>query len=315
VERSEGDRWVKINSSVGGINQDITDEIVAGKDYQVSATTQLSELGTNGYIGVRFATETGELVDLQYVRVTSDTLELQELEFTAPEKFARAEIFGFKNEGSAAFFVDDFSLSEIGNGQIAEESNEIAAEENTSAEVAEIEDSGVEIFEPENSTDIEENFAPSAVATEEVSETDSATDTIVVNNSSFSDELSGWNSGGENISVVERSEGDRWVEINSAEGGISQDVTEQIVAGEDYYLSATAQLSELGTNGYIGVRFTTETNELIDLPYTRVTGNTLEVSELQFTAPEEFAQAEIFGYKNDGSAAFYVDDFALTQSV
>ena len=261
----------------------------------------------------------------------SDTsLNVQQLDFTAPEDFARADIFAFKNNGSATFFVDDFSLAEVGSEEtIAVEDNEVVEAEDSDVSVTdtentenvEVEDNNVtevednEVVVEEGSDVPEDNSDSTAVKADAEAETEPfASTTITVDNSSFTDELTGWNSAGENISVVERSHGDRWVEIGSAIGGIEQDVSDQMVAGEDYQISATTQLGESGTNGYVGVGFITESNKLIDLQYIRVTGNTsLDFQQLDFTAPEGFAKAKLFAFKNQGSAAFYVDDLALSE--
>lgn len=55
--------------------------------------------------------EANELQEFQNIDVTSDTPQNLELGFTAPENFASAEIFAYKEDGSA-LFVDDFSLTE-----------------------------------------------------------------------------------------------------------------------------------------------------------------------------------------------------------
>ena len=335
VERSEGDRWVKIESATGGVYQDITEQIVPGKDYQISATTQLSESGTNGYIGIRFATETNELIDFQYVRITDSVLEEQRLDFTAPEEFARADVFAFKNNGSAAFFVDDLSLVETGNEEMAAaedseateveddagiDNNEVASDDSDvpdgDAEITE-EDSEVAEVEDSDTVDMDNNEAVAEKGIDTDVETDTeSSSTISVDNSSFTDELTGWNTAGENISVVERSGSDRWVEFDSAVGAIYQEVGDQLVAGENYQVSATAQLSESRTNGYIGIAFTTENNRLIDLQYAQVKGNASpDFQQLDFTAPGEFARAKLFALKNNASGALYVDDLTLNHQV
>ena len=97
---------------MGGINQNVTNSIVPGEDYQVNATARVGDPNTIGYVGMRFATETDELIDLQFAEVSSSNPTEQQVNFTAPENFAQAELFAFKNVGSGAFFVDDFEITQ-----------------------------------------------------------------------------------------------------------------------------------------------------------------------------------------------------------
>ena len=138
-------------------------------------------------------------------------------------------------------------------------------------------------------------------------------ETLPTQNSDFSDSLSGWNSTGGNISVVERALGDRWARIDAAIGGISQDVSGLIEPGSDYQVSATTQLADFQTRGYVGVRFTTAADELIDLKYASVGSDTITEDRLDFTAPDNFAKAELFAFKNNGAGSLFVDDLSLSQ--
>ena len=135
---------------------------------------------------------------------------------------------------------------------------------------------------------------------------------IPIQNSSFSDGLTGWNSTGGDISTVERSAGDRWVKIASPIGGISQDITDRIEGGEDYEIAATTDFSESGTRGYIGARFTNSSGKLLALKYTPVNGGAVQEA-VSCTAPKGFDRVEAFAFKNDGSSTFFVDDFSLTE--
>lgn len=278
VERSEGDRWTSINSGEGGIGQNITEQLIPGADYQITATTQ-SELDAEGYVGVRFATEDNEAIDIPEQQVATNTTQDLQFGFTAPEEFGRAEIFAWKSDDSGTLFVDDFSLT-----QTKENSQAIAENSN--------EEPSVELNEPN------EPIASS----------------VEVANSSFEDSLSGWSIWNDGVSVEERLEGDRWASISSAESGIGQRITEQIIPGANYQITADAQLAELGTDGYVGVRFSSENNEIIDLQYQQVTGDTAQKVQLDFTAPEEFGRAEVFAWRGDGEGTLLVDDFSLTQT-
>lgn len=141
------------------------------------------------------------------------------------------------------------------------------------------------------------------------------TGSVELVNPNFKDGLSGWVVWSEDISIVERSNGNSWVKIDSSPtGGIAQDITDKITPGEDYQISATAQLEELGTYAAIGINYKNEANELQEFQNIDVKSDTPQNIELGFTAPENFASAEIFAYKQEGSALF-VDDFLLTEQV
>ena len=69
-------------------------------------------MGTYAAIGINYKNEAGELQQFQTVDITSDTPQNFELELMVPEDFASAEIFAYKEEGSAVF-VDDFVLTPV----------------------------------------------------------------------------------------------------------------------------------------------------------------------------------------------------------
>ena len=141
------------------------------------------------------------------------------------------------------------------------------------------------------------------------------TGSVELVNPDFKDRLSGWVVWSEDVSITERSNGNPWVKIDSSPtGGIAQDITDKITPGANYQISAMAQLEELGTYAAIGINYKNEANELQEFQNISITSNTPQTFELGFTAPENFASAEIFAYKQEGSALF-VDDFSLTEQV
>ena len=248
VQRSGDNSWVRLapNARVG-IVQDITGKITPGENYQISATAQVEDLGTYAAIGINYENEAGELQQFQTVDITSDTPQNFELELTVPEDFASAEIFAYKQEGSAVF-VDDFVLTPV-----------------------------IELINP-----------------------------------SFQDGLTGWNGNVGRASVVERSGDNSWVRLDSSlTGGIVQDITGKIIPGENYQISATAQVEDLGTYAAIGINYENEAGELQQFQNIDITSDTPQNFELGFTVPQDFATADIFIYKEEGSAVF-VDDFVLT---
>ena len=149
------------------------------------------------------------------------------------------------------------------------------------------------------------------VAAEPIEVVEPVEDINPVQNSSFTDNLTGWNPVGGSISTVERSPGDSWVKIDAPIGGISQDVSGLIEPGSNYQVDATTQLPGSGNRGYIGVRFSSEANELVSLKYTPVSGSTATEQQLEFTAPDNFARADLFAFKNNGSGSLFVDDFSI----
>jgi|GEM_PF-6086438 len=160
---------------------------------------------------------------------------------------------------------------------------------------------------------IDNNVAPENPATETTPLIEPTKISIPIQNSSFTDSLTGWNPTGGNVSVVERSPGDRWAKIDSNIGDVSQDISGSIVPGSNYQVSATTQIADSQARGYIGVRFISSTEELSSLQYASVSGNGTQETQASFTAPEEFARAEIFAFKNNGSGALFVDDFSLIE--
>ena len=138
------------------------------------------------------------------------------------------------------------------------------------------------------------------------------TGNIELTNPGFQDGLDGWNGRSDNISVVERFNGNSWVRLApSFTGGIAQDITGKITPGESYRISATAQVEDLGTYAAIGINYKNEANELQQVQNIDIVSDTPQTWELGFTVPDNFATAEIFAYKQEGSALF-VDDFSLT---
>ena len=275
------DRWIKLDAGEGGIGQDIAEQIVAGEDYQLKAEGQLSDLDTEAYVGVRFSTEANEPIDIPYTQITEDTVQEFQFDFSAPEEFAGAEVFVWKGNGSGAVMVDDFAVSSI-----------------------------------------KENSNPAIANNNEPTPSEAISGSVNIVNSDFQDNLSGWTAWSDNISVENPAEGDepkaplrdRQVKVGAGEGGIGQNITEQIVPGENYQLDAEGQLSDLNTEGYVGVRFSTEANEPIDIPSVQVTGNTTQDLQLDFTAPIQFASAEVFVWKGDGSGAVLVDDLNISST-
>jgi hypothetical protein len=108
--RENGDPWAKIDALGGGFGQDVTDDIVAGQNYVVSGTAKISQSGDQSYLGVLFKNAAGENIDFKELAITSETEEFLKLSFTAPEKFASAQVFAWKAPGTSDIFVDNFSL-------------------------------------------------------------------------------------------------------------------------------------------------------------------------------------------------------------
>ncbi|WP_310490069.1 hypothetical protein [Chamaesiphon sp. VAR_69_metabat_338] len=110
VNRSGGSNWVKIAASGGGLDQDVTGDIVTGQSYIVGGTAQLSQTNDVGLFGVLFKDASGKITDIESINVTDSTSQYFQLGFTAPTNFAEAKIFAYKDAGTADLFIDDFSL-------------------------------------------------------------------------------------------------------------------------------------------------------------------------------------------------------------
>lgn len=144
---------------------------------------------------------------------------------------------------------------------------------------------------------------------------DSLTGTIDLINSDFSDGLTGWVTWSNDTTTVERLQGDDWVKISPmGAGGIAQDISNKIEPGKEYRLSALAQLEALETYAAIGINYKDEQNQLQEFQNVPITSDTPQEFQLEFIPPENFASAEVFAYKQEGSALF-VDDFSIVEQL
>jgi hypothetical protein len=132
-----------------------------------------------------------------------------------------------------------------------------------------------------------------------------------VTNPSFQDGLTGWAVWNNQVSWVDRPGEYKWVKVGAAGGGLGQDVTDDLVAGRNYVVSAVARLSQTGDQGFFGVLFKDAAGKIIDTKSISVTANTTQPSSLRFTAPNGFKVAQIFAWKSAGKADLFVDDFSL----
>ena len=137
--------------------------------------------------------------------------------------------------------------------------------------------------------------------------------TGIVDNPSFSDNLTGWNVWNEGITADNRGSQDRWVRIESEFGGLGQIVSEEIIPGEEYNFSAIAQASQIATKGSVGILFKDQAGEFIEVVSAPVNQTQPQTLELGFTAPQNFAHAEVFAYKENSPGILFADDFALTE--
>jgi hypothetical protein len=132
-----------------------------------------------------------------------------------------------------------------------------------------------------------------------------------VTNPSFRDGFTGWAKWNEQVSLVDRPGEDKWVKVVAAGGGLGQDVTDDLVAGQNYVVSAVARLSQTGDQGTVGVLFKDAAGKIVDTKSFSVTANTTQPSSVSFTAPNSFKVAQIFAWKSAGNADLFVDDFSL----
>ena len=146
-----------------------------------------------------------------------------------------------------------------------------------------------------------------------INSTDPITGEVELINPGFQNGLNGWNGRSEDITIVGRSNDNSWVRFSSSlTGGITQDITGKITSGENYQLNATARVEDLETYAAIGINYKNETGELLEVQNIDINSDTTQNFELGLTVPDNFATAEIFAYKEEGSALF-VDDFVLAQ--
>jgi hypothetical protein len=113
VNRPGQPNWVDIAAKGGGLEQDITSDIVTGQSYTVGGNAKLSQAaqaGDSGIFGVFFKDAFGNRLGVSTVQVTNSTAQYFQLGFTAPPNFAAAELFAYKNPGTADLFVGDFTL-------------------------------------------------------------------------------------------------------------------------------------------------------------------------------------------------------------
>jgi hypothetical protein len=152
---------------------------------------------------------------------------------------------------------------------------------------------------------------PTTTATS--TDTTSTTSSVALDNPSFSNGLTGWYPFNNGVSVVSRSGESSWVKIAASGGGLDQDVTSDIVTGQSYVVGGTAQLSQTGDSGMFGVLFKDATGKITDIKSINVTDSSSQYFQLGFTAPNNFAEAKIFGYKDTGTADLFIDDFSLSK--
>jgi Right handed beta helix region len=136
---------------------------------------------------------------------------------------------------------------------------------------------------------------------------------ISLTNSSFNKGFQGWSVWDSSVSLTNRSADNQWVKINSVGGGLGQDITKDMIAGQNYVVGGTAKLSNMGDKGYLGVLFKDSAGTIQDFQAITVSEIMEKPVQLGFTAPSNFAVAQIFAWKENGSADFYVDDFSLVK--
>jgi Right handed beta helix region len=136
---------------------------------------------------------------------------------------------------------------------------------------------------------------------------------ISLTNPSFNKGFQGWSVWDSSVSLTNRSADNQWVKINSVGGGLGQDITKDMIAGQNYVVGGTAKLSNMGDKGYLGVLFKDSAGTIQDFQAITVSEIMEKPVQLGFTAPSNFAVAQIFAWKENGSADFYVDDFSLVK--
>ena len=168
---------------------------------------------------------------------------------------------------------------------------------------------------PTDTSDLDVPSPNSEQTTTANTATDSITGAIDLTNANFSDGLTGWIAWSNDTTTVERIQGDYWAKINPAgRGGIAQDISDKIEPGKEYRLSALAQIEALETYAAIGINYKDEQNQLQEFQNVPITSNTPQEFQLEFTPPENFASAEVFAYKQEGSTLF-VDDFSIVEQL
>jgi hypothetical protein len=136
---------------------------------------------------------------------------------------------------------------------------------------------------------------------------------ISLTNPNFNKGLQGWSVWDSSVSLTNRSAENQWVKINSVGGGLGQDITKDMIAGQNYVVGGTAKLSTMGDKGYLGVLFKDAAGIIQDFQAITVSEIMEKPVQLGFTAPSNFAVAQIFAWKENGNADFYVDDFLLVK--
>jgi hypothetical protein len=169
---------------------------------------------------------------------------------------------------------------------------------------------------PKNvSLTVREGNAASPVAPQVMPQkSDPLTGDIPIVNPSFNDKFMGWHwyNDPNLVSVANRPGGSNWADIKS-HGGLGEFVTKDIVAGQHYTVGATALVNLAGDLGVFGVLFKNADGKTIDIESLDVTNTTAKHLQKSFTAPANFATAEIFGYKDAGKGDLFVGDFVLTK--
>jgi hypothetical protein len=102
--------WLKLDANGGRASQDMTDRLSPGENYVLTGRGGLTQLGSEGEIGVRYWRADGTLLETEIIPVKStQTLDLS-LGLTVPDRFSRAELFIQKDKGPGTLWVDEITL-------------------------------------------------------------------------------------------------------------------------------------------------------------------------------------------------------------
>ena len=136
---------------------------------------------------------------------------------------------------------------------------------------------------------------------------------VSLTNPSFDQNFTGWSVWDDTVSLATRPGETQWVKINAAGGGLGQDITKDMIAGQNYVVGGTAKLSQIGDKGYLGVLFKDAAGTIQDFQAITIDQYAERSLQLGFIAPNQFSSAQIFAWKASGSADLFVDDFSLIQ--
>lgn len=107
--------------------------------------------------------------------------------------------------------------------------------------------------------------------------------------------------------------GSRALRVGTGAGGAGQDVT-GIVAGAQYQLSAQVRVSDPSEVAYVGVNLLDASGAVVAQRAVSFSGASFSAATVEVSAPASAVRAVVFVWKNAGSGAAYLDDFAFARS-